>query len=42
LHSKQQEAALFASTGFMIFAVDGISGFVEKHPTVKMLARASC
>ena len=32
--------AVLISTGVMILAVDGISGFVEKHPTVKMLALA--
>jgi predicted tellurium resistance membrane protein TerC len=30
--------AVLISTGVMILAVDGISSFVEKHPTVKMLA----
>jgi len=32
--------AVLISTGVMILAVDGISRFVEKHPTVKMLALA--
>ncbi len=32
--------AVLISTGVMILAVDGISRFVEKHPSVKMLALA--
>ena len=30
--------AVLISTGIMVFAVEGISRFVEKHPAVKMLA----
>jgi predicted tellurium resistance membrane protein TerC len=31
-------AAIMIAVGFMIFAVGPVSGFVERHPTVKMLA----
>ncbi|MGH9337766.1 MAG: TerC family protein, partial [Vicinamibacteria bacterium] len=31
-------AAVIAAVGFMMFFAESISGFVERHPTVKMLA----
>ena len=31
-------AAIMLAVGFMIFAAGGVSAFVERHPTVKMLA----